>query len=105
MKDKNVELRRQMHAINGEITKKEAQLIKVEDYMKALQSIVPMVELATRFSSRADLDEGHDKEALRIILADVLTIKEEVAEAYSNIADSIKELSTKADDIKKETQC
>lgn len=102
MKDKGVEVRHQIHVYNGEIAKKEVKLLKIEDYAKALQAIVPMVELATRFSSRADLDEGHDKEALRIIMADILTIKNEVAEAYSDTADSIKELSFKVEKLKKE---
>ena len=105
MKNKDVEIRHQIHVFNDEITKKKAKLFKVEDYTKALQAIVPMVELAIRFSSRADLDGGHDKEDLRVILADVVTLKEEVADAYSNISDSITELVEKVENLKKELQC
>lgn len=102
MNDITTETRRQIHTLNDDITKKEAKLLKIEDYMKALQSMVPLIELAIRFSSRADLDEGHDKEALRIVLADILTIKEEVAEAYSDMADLIKESLGKLEELKKE---
>ena len=72
---------------NGEITKNQAKLSKLEDYSKVIQSLVPMVELAYKMSVKTDIDTGEGKKTWRMVLADILTIKEEVAEAYSGLAD------------------
>lgn len=105
MKNEEVETRHRIHVLNSEITKRQAKLMRIEDYSKSIQALVPMVELAIKLSSRADLDNGEDKNAWRTILADILTIREEVAETYSGLADIAQEMSEEVNKLKKEVEC
>ena len=75
-------------------------LAKMEDYTRVIQSIVPLVELARKYALKVDLDNGEAKKAWEVILADVLTIKEEVAERYSGISDSSQEMQEEVNKLK-----
>lgn len=75
-------------------------LAKMEDYTRVIQSIVPLVELARKYALKVDLDNGEAKKAWEVILADVLTIKEEVAERYSGISDSSQEMQEEVKKLK-----
>lgn len=77
-------------------------LAKMEDYTRVIQSIVPLVELARKYALKVDLDNGEAKRAWEVILADVLTIKEEVAERYSGISDSSQEMLEELKKLKEE---
>lgn len=77
-------------------------LAKMEDYTRVIQSIVPLVELARKYALKVDLDNGEAKKAWEVILADVLTIKEEVAERYSGISDSSQEMQEELNKLKEE---
>ena len=77
-------------------------LAKMEDYTKIIQAIVPLVELARKYALKVDLDNGEAKKAWEVILADVLTIKEEVAERYSGISDSSQEMQEELNKLKEE---
>lgn len=91
---------KQIHALNAEIDKRKRQLIKIEDYMKTVQALVPLIELANKMSLRADIEEGVNKNTWRVVLADVLTTKEEISEIYSGLADTTQELVDKLSELK-----
>lgn len=100
METNNEEKNHKIHVLNGEITKRKAKLIKIEDYAKVVQAIVPMIELAERYSSRVDMDNGHDKEALRIVLADILTLKDQISEFYSDYSDVTQNMVNEVEKLK-----
>lgn len=96
------DIRHKIHVYNDELSKRQAKLVRIEDYMKTVQALVPMVELAIKLSSRADIDNGADKNAWRTVLADILTMKEEISETYSGLADVAQELHENIERLKKE---
>ena len=96
------DIRHKIHVYNDELSKRQAKLVRIEDYMKTVQALVPMVELAIKLSSRADIDNGADKNAWRTVLADILTMKEEISETYSGLADVAQELHENIEKLKKE---
>ena len=96
------DIRHKIHVYNDELSKRQAKLARIEDYMKTVQALVPMVELAIKLSSRADIDNGADKNAWRTVLADILTMKEEISETYSGLADVAQELHENIERLKKE---
>lgn len=85
-----------------QIQENSVALAKMEDYVKVIQSIVPLVELARKYALKVDLDNGEAKKSWEIILADVLTIKEEVAERYSGISDTSQEMQEELKKLKEE---
>ena len=80
---------RQIKFYNGKIASKLKLISQIEDYSKVIQAIVPLVELARKESIKADLDNGETKKTWEMILADVLTIKSDVEESYSDISDDL----------------
>lgn len=102
MKDKAVSARHELHVCNGEINKKQGELSKIEDYVRVMHSIVPLVELAHKMCVKLDIDEGQTKKTWQMILADVMTIKREVEDYYSDKADGVHELEEKIVKLRKE---
>ena len=90
------------HYYNGLVNKRQAELSVVEDYLRVTTIIATLTEMAWKLSSKADLDEGRDKKTWRTILADVLTMKSEILDKYSDMADEMQEWEEKAKQLGKE---
>lgn len=84
--------------IDKQIEKEQRHLICIEDYVTLMSGILNLVGLATKFSIKADLDEGQSKKTWRMILADVLTMKKDAEDEYSETADEIQRLKSKRND-------
>lgn len=76
-----------VHYHNREITKIQGEMSRIEDYAKVVQSLLPIVELAYKLSTKAGIDNGEGKKTWRMILADIMTIKKEIEDFYSDISD------------------
>lgn len=96
--------KREIHETNTKINAGENRLKKMEDYIKVLHALVPLVQLASDYAAWLDLDQGQTKKTWRMILADIETIQAETQEAYSDTADIVYELTNKVNKIKEENQ-